>query len=592
MKLVLVAVAVAVAACNALAQCTNPRVRQEWSALSAGDKAAFVAACAALAKRPLSNQYADPSVMSWHDFVVTHSENAFWSHGNAQFYPYHRAMVWQFEKAIISTGLWPASKGIPYWDWSAVSQVHYLRHYLSHTADTKWVEQNWWTSDVFSPSYFGSSSSSDPDTCVVDGAFAKGVYSVAPDVLKNRKISTGDLTCLRRNGGQYVLPDATSMQDALSASSYLQFTCQDPNTYYDLSNYHASGHGTIGSAGSDLADASVSPNDPIFWLHHGFVDKYWYRWQSQCPQFKFDYTGVLKRQDATGLTDSSPYANLDSWPFTVQQMMDVQGDTLCYTYGPSKGDLPASSPPACPAVKLLSAATATASSSSASATGTAKGVEDMWLRSMFVKLVKTPSLGSFNAGTSAAGSAGVDASAGGDIIIMGRDDATDQDAAAGTGTVSATGTVAATQTATIIATSSAAASQEAVTKVEQGYIETQLPDGSTLVSYTHFNHTVHIPATHQVFLVFSRSVAAIDKKTFKKKRFFSPLETVEYSQPANFTDLSNEPGRCWIKYPQKVPESYLAGMNMDVAMYNNVYNLQMMAIDKFNMDSGASSPSC
>ncbi|KAJ3405359.1 hypothetical protein HDU80_001497 [Chytriomyces hyalinus] len=567
--------ALLVVAGHALAQCTNPRVRQEWNTLSSSDKSAFVAACAALAKRPLSNQYADPSIMSWHDFVVTHSENAFWSHGNAQFYPYHRAMVWQFEKAIISTGLWPASKGIPYWDWSAVSQ-------------------NWWTSDVFSPSYFGSASSSDPDICVVDGAFAKGVYSVAPDALKNRKITTGDLTCLRRNGGQYVLPDATSMQDALSASSYLQFTCQDPNTYYDLSNYHASGHGTIGGPGSDLADASVSPNDPIFWLHHGFVDKYWFRWQSQCPQFKFDYTGVLKRQDATGLTDSSPYANLDSWPFTVQQMMDVQGDTLCYTYGPSKGDLPASSPPACPAVKPLVAQTGTASSS-ASTTGTAKsGVDDIWLRSMFVKLVKTPSLGSFNAGTSAAGSAGIDAAGGGDsgaIIIMGRDNTTDQDAGAGTVAVSATGTVPATQTATVVATSSAVASEEAVSKVEEGYIETQLPDGSTLVSYTHFNHTVQIPATHEVFLVFSRSVAAIDKKTYKKKRFFSPLEPQEYSQPANYTDLSNEPGRCWLKYPQRVPESYLAGMNMDVAMYNNVYNLQMMAIDKFNMESGTS-PSC
>ncbi|KAJ3215384.1 hypothetical protein HDU81_001427, partial [Chytriomyces hyalinus] len=253
------------------AACSNPRIRMEWHDMSPDQKAAYVRATVALANRPVSGQYDDPTRMAWHDFVQTHSRNAYWAHGNAQFYPYHRAMMWQFENALISTGEWPSNMGVPYFDWSAMSQ-------------------NWWTSDIFSDQYFGSATSKDKDGCVLTGAFAKGKYKVAEDPEGSRGITSGDLTCLRRNARSgAVLPDATEITRGLAPNTYTDFTGYN----LDNGNYHAAGHVTIGGDGGDLSNPSISPNDPLFFLHHGFVDKYWWRWQQQCQAFKYDYEGRL-----------------------------------------------------------------------------------------------------------------------------------------------------------------------------------------------------------------------------------------------------------------------------------------------------------
>lgn len=44
---------------------------------------------------------------------------------------------------------------------------------------------------------------------------------------------------------------------------------------------HTAGHYTIwGDPGGDFF---VSPGEPVFWLHHGQVDRHWWIWQNQDP---------------------------------------------------------------------------------------------------------------------------------------------------------------------------------------------------------------------------------------------------------------------------------------------------------------------
>ncbi len=43
---------------------------------------------------------------------------------------------------------------------------------------------------------------------------------------------------------------------------------------------HGGGHYTLGGEGSDFF---ASPNDPMFWLHHGMIDKVWTEWQALDP---------------------------------------------------------------------------------------------------------------------------------------------------------------------------------------------------------------------------------------------------------------------------------------------------------------------
>ncbi|KAI8615297.1 hypothetical protein BC830DRAFT_310774 [Chytriomyces sp. MP71] len=249
------------------AACTNPRVRSEWHELTSDQQSAFVAACKDLAAKPDSNQFTVATQMSWHDFVVAHSDNVFWAHGNAEFYPFHRAMVWMFEEAIMATGRLPTGMGVPYFDWSVRSQT-------------------WASSNIFSAAAFGAPNSGDPDGCVLDGAFAKGRYNVASagSTTQNRNIMTGDLTCLRRAANKEATLDAKFLQQELSASSYVQFTSQDPvnpsgdyssNTYFDSFDFHGSGHIALGGNGADMSNPSISPNDPIFW-RESLVSLQWF----------------------------------------------------------------------------------------------------------------------------------------------------------------------------------------------------------------------------------------------------------------------------------------------------------------------------
>ena len=125
---------------------------------------------------------APASMTSLHEFVADHSQQAHWVHGNAQFYPFHRAMLHLYEKTLAANG-WPG--GLVYWDWSAVSQ-------------------NWWDSDIFN--YFGRATRPE-DNCLMDGQFAAGIYQVSPSPAfgsYERNYSGmdrgNDPTCLRRCG--------------------------------------------------------------------------------------------------------------------------------------------------------------------------------------------------------------------------------------------------------------------------------------------------------------------------------------------------------------------------------------------------------
>lgn len=304
------------------AQCTQPIVRREWNQLSTADKTQYVAAAKASAKSLTGSLR--PGEMSLYDFVADHTQAAGVTHGNAQFYPFHRAMLYLWETTLAANG-WTG--GVVYWDWSAVSQ-------------------NWWQADVFK--YFGAKSRSS-DNCVVDGQFAIGLYKVSPNPAFGsfaRDLKGGDTSCLRRcgyPGTTLDTPEAIAATN-LRARDYSQFRGDDST------GYHANAHIYIGGEKCDMGNFFSSPNDPIFFLHHAFVDKTWWKWQMLCPEYLNDYEGAMVVSPATPSGVASLQQILDGWGgLTVQQMMDTQnGNPLCYTYSESAGDVTNFRPPNCP----------------------------------------------------------------------------------------------------------------------------------------------------------------------------------------------------------------------------------------------------
>ncbi|KAJ3316208.1 hypothetical protein HDU76_001988 [Blyttiomyces sp. JEL0837] len=332
------------------AACTNPQVRKEWREYSSAEKQAYIDAVKLLVNRKMSNQYSDPTTMSYYDFVSTHTSLAYWAHNNAQFYPYHRAMLHQWNLALKSAG-W--MNGPVYWDWTTDSQ-------------------NIFASDVFSSQWFGGGGVG-PNNCVKDGQFSADTYQVSPfpatiDIAQASPYDRGfpidnsepyAKTCLRRcwpspdnPNSAHIAWSPEALYAAITVSSLSDYDAF--RLISDGVGWHADLHAAVGgryvnqNTCGDMANGAWSTNDPVFFLHHGMIDKVWSLWQAECPSFRNSYDGNLNTNGGANPDPITTAYNfngtafdtqhLDSWPFYVKDMLDTQNDLLCYTYSTSAVD--------------------------------------------------------------------------------------------------------------------------------------------------------------------------------------------------------------------------------------------------------------
>ncbi|KAI9327916.1 hypothetical protein BDR26DRAFT_874772 [Obelidium mucronatum] len=276
----------------ASAACTNPTVRREWMQLSAAEKNGYIAAVKVT------------------DFTATHAANAHWAHANAEFLVFHRAMLSLYEKALASAG-W--NGGLVYLDEG---------YYYDNWQDTT-------QTDLFSATYFGTQGTR--GSCLRNGQFTSSFTDLAANGIRQ---------CVQRCG------DGDFWDSTLVASVLGSATTYDQLRGDDTSNYHGSGHISIGGTGCDMSDSLWSPRDPVFYLHHAYVDKIYWKWQQLCPTYKNSYNGNL----ASGSNPNNPLLGnsrpvnpnqpLDSWTgLTAGDMFDTNNDFLCYTYSKSPGDI-------------------------------------------------------------------------------------------------------------------------------------------------------------------------------------------------------------------------------------------------------------
>ena len=87
-----------------------------------------------------------------------------------------------------------------------------------------------------------------------------------------------------------------------------------------------------------MSDVAASPGDPIFYLHHAFVDRNWWAWQKANPKTRLggidghttSNMPVGGWRDVTLDTEMATYGIAQN--VTVAMIMDTKGGYLCYTY--------------------------------------------------------------------------------------------------------------------------------------------------------------------------------------------------------------------------------------------------------------------
>ncbi|KAJ9059829.1 hypothetical protein DSO57_1037458 [Entomophthora muscae] len=222
----------------------------------------------------------------YEEFTKIHLDNTAFAHEMPEFLPWHRYFIRKFEMALQEID---PSVSLPYWDWSLDSQAPHL-------------------SKVLTPSMYGGNGKK--DKCVQDGPFA------------NWQMTVPDKHCLRRdfdrgaNIQPFGYPEEINL--FLNEPRFSDFSRL-------LEDKHAYPHLFIGGDRGDL-NPMWSPNDPIFYLHHTFMDLLWSKWQERHPNSD-PYEGKRYNLKRTPKDKFTPWKNI-----TVESTFDIKNSFYCYTY--------------------------------------------------------------------------------------------------------------------------------------------------------------------------------------------------------------------------------------------------------------------
>ncbi|KAL7746919.1 hypothetical protein RI367_007739 [Sorochytrium milnesiophthora] len=254
------------------AQCTQRRIRKEIYDLSPSEAQSFVTGMQALYAK---GGFAEKMVAMHQSLYST-------AHLNAQFFPWHRVMVYMTETELLKH----APEGLPYWD-----------------AANQWLDYA--SAFPFRDDMMGSIHP--PGGCLT-GPFA-GL--------------TVNGQCVSRAGPATQLVDPRLIAGLMAIKDYDTFRIAVEG------NQHAFVHNGIQGSMSDIR---VAPSDPMFWLHHGAMDYYWASWQGVNSQANYKlYNGPNP--------DGNPVSLSDTFQgYSVDQIADYY-NTFCYAYQPARNAL-------------------------------------------------------------------------------------------------------------------------------------------------------------------------------------------------------------------------------------------------------------
>jgi len=261
------------------------KCRKNFKRLSDDEKKRFVEAVIELKDQTLHDSVLMPGMMSrYDDYAMIHMNammggNA-WAHTNSSFLPWHRELLYQFEKdlqAIDPTVM------IPYWDWTreqaAGDPGFPFRHDFIGVDGTD-AQSDRVMREPGAPSPYPYPF--DPQTWDI----IMTDDTTWPDFLLRAFGEESDAPNLPENDS-VVVGVGSTFRNVLAATSYgsLRFRSED---------HHNLVHRWVG--GNMLG--MTSPNDPVFFMHHAQIDRAWSLWQYKHP------TGVAFYVADTGGTSA------------------------------------------------------------------------------------------------------------------------------------------------------------------------------------------------------------------------------------------------------------------------------------------------
>ncbi|KII84662.1 hypothetical protein PLICRDRAFT_117591 [Plicaturopsis crispa FD-325 SS-3] len=334
----LVAVLGIASTADASPTCTKPAVRKNWNTLSKPEKTDFLNSIKCLAKLPhnpaLKTTFnpeglpkRNESGSFYDDIIFMHMDISPPMHTQGLFLPWHRWYINAFEGALKDKCGFKGT--LPYWDW---------------TKDAADFEHASVYMDDDEESGFGGWGDPKQDFQITTGAF-KDFHVSYPNYHRvRRNFTLQPYFPLSRS--EYPIADLKA-NETFSATEVQRMIGDFDGDYQAMSQYIDAEQGARWAvhliAGGDFADACPtnavgctpdtkwSANDPLFWIHHAFLDKIWSDWQNH--NVKDNFNTFAPGATAKNTTKNSMMVSDGMFEATTfGNVIDTKGGFLCYTY--------------------------------------------------------------------------------------------------------------------------------------------------------------------------------------------------------------------------------------------------------------------
>ncbi|WP_432041321.1 tyrosinase family protein [Streptomyces cadmiisoli] len=280
-------------------------VRKDASTLTTTERRRFVKA---LLEVKRSGEYEEFVRMHIAYFRADGEHRLRAAHMAPSFLPWHRRFLLELEEALRRVD---ASVTLPYWDWTR----------------ERTTTSSPWTADLLG----GTGRRSDRQVTTGPFAHREGDWTLKEGVTDGAFLTRD----LGRPGNPIDLPAGRDLEWALKEPVY-DVAPWDSTVTRGFRN-RMEGWGTgRGSAswlnhnrvhrwvgGTMLGGASV--NDPVFWLHHAFVDLQWDRWQRRHRGARYLPATPPGPEDAQHKRVVARHQKLPPWDVTPDELEDVSG---------------------------------------------------------------------------------------------------------------------------------------------------------------------------------------------------------------------------------------------------------------------------
>ncbi|VUC32084.1 unnamed protein product [Clonostachys rosea] len=320
---------VAVFASSVKALCGPKGQRKAWHTLSDNEKDEYIQA--ELCVMGLAPRVGLPGCRNVFDELQSnHQLQAAYTHFVGAFLPYHRYLMHAHEQIMRTECGYTGFQ--PYWD-EPLDAGHFS------------------SSIIFDPVHGFGGDGRESDGCITDGPFANYTNALGPGYLITDH-------CIDRN----ISDSASEFSDQSQVDKCYEYDTWEEAWPCIEALPHNGGHSGVGL---EMANPISSPGDPIFYLHHTWLDKVWWDWQAKDLPSRLKAMGGTNVQTSNGTfapnvpgyNGTTPHdgkcGSLDSCPgdpgnittlshvlsslgvvpdVTILDVMDIGSDYLCYEY--------------------------------------------------------------------------------------------------------------------------------------------------------------------------------------------------------------------------------------------------------------------